>query len=188
MRAPRAPPVCTGRSSGLVPVERPGYVRRCPWDASRTMISRVLGACRPSAHAWQRRWPRAFKGIAVFSGVACTIVAPTVAHGQQPPGGRTGTFTPRSAYHRAAEVDSNSFLTNRQHMLAIFAADVRRMRSPRWPLQIAKAPAGGGRALDVRILQWNVRAAGKFSHPRCPRQVCVLLNGVPLHVCLRLYR
>lgn len=138
------------------------------------MYSRVFGAWRPCGHtmSWQR-YPRAFKGIALFSGATCAIVAPTVALGlQQHPGP-----APRSAYHRAAEADSDSFLTNRQHMLAFFDADVRRMQSPRWPLQGGKAPAGG-RALDIRVLQWNVRAWQvsilSVSSPRlCSAERCV---------------
>ena len=156
----------------------PGVSHAAGW-ASHVMYSRVFGVWCPSVHTWQRyMYPRAFKGIALFSGVACAIVAPTVALGlQQHPGP-----TPRSAYHRAAEADSDSFLTNRQHMLAFFTADVRRMQSPRWPLG-GKAPAGG-RALDIRVLQWNVRAWQvsilSLSSPRlCSAERCVPMAASP---------
>lgn len=61
---------------------------------------------------------------------------------------------PRTAYHRAAEADPESFLTSRGHMLAFFSADVRRMPEPRWPLD--RPPSVDSGLHVVRFLQWNV--------------------------------
>jgi len=86
---------------------------------------------------------------------------------------------PRSAYHRAAEADSTSFLANRDHMLAFFKADVRRMPATQWPLSPPTA-------LAARVLQWNLNVLMGVSgrDPARPEDVMALIRRVDADVVL----
>jgi len=91
---------------------------------------------------------------------------------------------PRSAYHRSAEADPESFLTNRGHMYAFFQSDVRRMPSPKWPL--GRPASGASSTRFVRILQWNVNVLMGVSgrDPVQPADVFSLIEHADADVVL----
>ena len=90
---------------------------------------------------------------------------------------------PRSAYHRAAEADGDSFLTNRKHMLAFFEKDIQKMKTTSLN---TVAQAKRDRVVDVRILQWNVNvlmgATGR--DPVSPEDVMAQISRTDADVVL----